>query len=259
VPVEPQDLGPSFRFQDLSDLKDPSIIPRAIEAANNARANAARSGGAGRTNARGGSATEIGSAFGVPGGSRGGGIPGDPAGLLRGVAVAAGGGDAGTSPSDSKRVLAYGEGGMGSTLPGGARLGAGSDGEAGIGGVRPGNGVGRAAIAVNAPDVIPVAPPTERGGAAVALGTFVRGRESELRFCYEESLKANPGLAGAVTVAISLSPTGSIARADVTRRTWKGAGAAEAESCMLQKIRGWRFSGSAGSGGTYAFPFSFTR
>ena len=38
-----------------------------------------------------------------------------------------------------------------------------------------------------------------------------------------------------------------------------GGGAAEAESCILDKIRGWRFPSSSAGGGTYAFPFNFTR
>jgi hypothetical protein len=92
------------------------------------------------------------------------------------------------------------------------------------------------------------------------LGNFVRSREAQLRFCYQErGLKVNPGLAGTVNVSITITGSGNVTGADVTSRTWSGGGAAEAESCILDKIRGWRFPSSSAGGGTYAFPFNFTR
>jgi hypothetical protein len=66
-------------------------------------------------------------------------------------------------------------------------------------------------------------------------------------------------LAGTVNVSITLTGSGNVTGAEVTSRTWSGGGAAEAESCILDKIRGWRFPSSSAGGGTYAFPFNFTR
>jgi outer membrane biosynthesis protein TonB len=75
----------------------------------------------------------------------------------------------------------------------------------------------------------------------------------------ERGLKTNPDLAGTINVAITLTGSGSVTDADVTGRTWSGAGSREAESCMLSRIRSWRFPSSANGGGTFSFPFNFTR
>ena len=252
------DRPPPIVVQDFSGVKEPTLIPRVINAAIE-RAGFRRDAGA---SSRDGSRVErpsgeaaIGNAFGAPGGASGV-LVGDASGLLRDVAVASGAGDV-RSGSDAKHVLAYGEGGTGSALPRGAGLGGGNS--AAIGGVRGSGGVGRVAVAVAALEVRPLDPPPGSGGAATALGTWVRGQESALRFCYEESLRGDPALAGSVTVAITLAASGAVSNAEVTRRSWSGKGAAEAEACMLRTIRGWRFPEGGRSGGTYAFPFSFTR
>jgi hypothetical protein len=58
---------------------------------------------------------------------------------------------------------------------------------------------------------------------------------------------------------VTLTAEGSVTNVDITRRTWSGAGAAEAESCIKQRISGWKFPSSDKGGGTYAFSFSFSR
>ena len=238
--------------QDLSGIPEPTIIPDG--STGTARTRAGRDAERRAGNARAASAEDaISGAFGARGSGRGV-MVGDPEGLLRGVSLSPG--DA-PSAGDTKRVLRYGEGGAGSSLPGGAGLGGGS--AAGIGGVRGTSGVGRAQVVVSGLEVRPLDDRRFGGGATAALGTFVRGHESELRFCYEESLKSDPALAGSVAVAITIAEGGHVARAEVARRSWAGKGAAEAEACMLRTIRGWRLSGVERSAGTYTFPFSFTR
>ena len=179
---------------------------------------------------------------------------GDAAGLLRGVAVSRA--EGGVEGGDAKRVLAFGEGGSGSAIPGRTGMGTG-EGATRIGGVGGGGALGRASMSVTGPAAIPVAPLAPEG-ATEALGTIVRAREAGLRFCYEESLRANASLAGSVTVAITVSEAGAITGARVARRTWSGRAADEAEACMLRTIGTWRL-GSAVRAGTYTFPFSFTR
>jgi hypothetical protein len=128
-----------------------------------------------------------------------------------------------------------------------------------VGGVGPGGGVDRAAVRVAPPSV--VAPPIGGGpGRDVSeLGSFVRSRESQIRFCYEEyGLKVNPSLAGSITINITLASNGGVTGADIGRRTWSGAGASEAESCIRSKILAWRFPSSATGQGTYGFSFNFT-
>ena len=241
--------GPEITVGDLSSPPPPTIIPRLMDriAGGGGRRVAAGAGGGSVANA-------IVGAFDARS-AAGGGLVGDTRGLLRDVAVTNSTGDAGAG-TDAKGVLAYGEGGMGSTVRGGSGLGGGN--ASGIGGVVGNAGVGRAAVVVTGPEVRALDLPRDGMGSTLALGTFVRGREPELRFCYQESLKANPALAGSVSMALTIAAGGTISNAVVARRSWRGTGVAEAEACMLRSIRNWRFSGSERPG-TYTFQFSFTR
>ena len=92
------------------------------------------------------------------------------------------------------------------------------------------------------------------------IGDFVRSRNSQLQFCYEETRAANPALAGSTTVGVLLAPDGSVTRADVLRHSWEGRGAEQVEACMLSKVRTWKFPASDG-GATRPYSFStvFTR
>jgi hypothetical protein len=158
-------------------------------------------------------------------------------------------------------VLGNGQGGEGSRTPGrggiGGGTGTGGGGGGGIGGVGGGGGVSRVAVRVSAPQAISVPDIPGAGGDISDLGTFVRSRESQLRFCYSEyGLKSNPNLAGTINIAISLTPSGSVTGANINSRSWGGAGASAAESCITGKIRSWKFP--SGHAGTYGFPFNFT-
>jgi hypothetical protein len=213
----------------------------------------------------------IGDAFGTGSGSGSGGLVGDASNILGGVAVSSGtggtgGGLGGTGGGGAggKVVLGSGQGGQGSRTPGRGGIGGGSGtgggGGGGIGGVGGGGGVTRAAVRVAAPRPIDVDPIRGPGRDVGELGTFIRSRESILRICYEEQgLKQNPSLAGNITVAITLTGSGSVSAARVTNRTWSGPGASDAESCILSRIRSWRFPSSTAGEGTYAFPFVFSR
>ncbi|HEX2778294.1 MAG TPA: AgmX/PglI C-terminal domain-containing protein [Gemmatimonadaceae bacterium] len=213
----------------------------------------------------------IGTAFGTGSGSGTGGMVGDVSGILRGVDVSSGSGGTGGGMNGSggggaggKTVLGYGQGGQGSATPGrggiGGGLGAGGGGGGGVGGVGGGGGVSAAPVRVGRVAVVKAADTGGPSRDVSELGTFVRSREAQLRFCYvENGLKANPNLAGTITVAITLTGSGSVTDADITNRTWGGAGASSAESCILSKIRSWRFPSSSAGGGTFSFPFNFTK
>lgn len=184
-----------------------------------------------------------------------GGMVGDVSNVLRGTEVAAGSGET-PSRGGGKVVLAAGEGGVGSR-PG--RSTGSPGGTAGVGQVAAGTGVGRAGVRVSSPSVVSAPDMGGPGRDMSDLGTFVRSRQSELRYCYEErGLKANPSLAGTIYVAIGIASSGRVTSANVTRRTWGGAGASDAESCIVGKIRNWRFPSSSAGEGTYSFPFNFT-
>ena len=213
----------------------------------------------------------IGDAFGTGSGSGTGGMVGDVSGILSGVAVnsgagGTGGGLGGTGGGGTggKEVLGYGQGGQGARTPGrggiGGGTGTGGGGGGGIGNVGAGGGVVRARVRVAAPAVVAADNLGGPGRDVSELGTFVRSRESQLRFCYvEQGLKVNPALAGTINVAITITPTGNVTGVNITNRTWSGPGSAEAEQCIRSRIRGWKFPSSASGGGTYSFPFNFTK
>lgn len=212
----------------------------------------------------------IGDAFGTGSGAGTGGMVGDVSGILRGVATNSGSGGTGGGLGGSggggaggRAVLGSGQGGQGSTTPGrggiGGGTGTGGGGGGGIGGVGAGGGVTRSTVRVAPPAVVRA---ENLGGArrdVSDLGTFVRSRESQLRHCYTEfGLKSNPRLAGTVTVAITMTGAGSVTNANITNRTWSGAGSSESERCILARIRSWKFPSSDAGGGTFSFPFNFT-
>jgi len=213
----------------------------------------------------------IGTAFGTGSGSGTGGLTGSVSSLIGGVAVASGTGGTGGGQggrggggTGGKTVLGLGQGGEGGRTPGrggfGGGTGTGGGGGGGIGGVGAGGGIARAGVRVAAPAPIHAENVGGNRRDVGELGQFVRSRESQLRFCYQEyGLKANPSLAGTVTVAISLTGGGDVTGVNVTNRTWGGPGSSEAESCIRNKIESWRFPASDAGGGTYSFPFNFTR
>ncbi|MFL5563072.1 MAG: AgmX/PglI C-terminal domain-containing protein [Gemmatimonadaceae bacterium] len=217
------------------------------------------------------SAGAIGTAFGTGSGSGTGGMVGDVSGILRGVDVNSGSGGTGGGMNGNggggaggKTVLGYGQGGQGSTTPGrggiGGGIGTGGGGGGGVGGVGGGGGVTAARVRVSAPSVRAVETPAARGRDVSELGTFVREREAQLRNCYTQyGLSANPNLAGTINVAITITGSGNVTGVDITSRTWSGAGASASESCIVGRIRSWRFPSSDLGGGTYGFPFNFTK
>jgi hypothetical protein len=263
-PAAPGDEGETVRV--------PAPGPTRTAGPSGDRAGNARRGNSGGRTQTSVSAGAIADAFGSSKGAGSGGLVGDVSNVLRGVDVSSGAGgtgagNAGTGGGDrgGKVVLGGGEGGQGSRTPGrggiGGALGTTGGAGGGIGGVGPGGGnVSRAPVRISPPR--PIDAPSVNGVRRDVgeLGTFVRSRESQLRFCYNEyGLKVNPSLAGSVSASISLTPAGAVTGVNITNRTWSGAGASETEQCIEQKIRGWRFPASEAGGGTFAFSFSFTR
>lgn len=214
----------------------------------------------------------IADAFGTTKGTGTGGLVGDVSNVLRNVDVSSGSGGTGAGAAGvggagrgGKVVLGSGEGGEGSRTPGrggiGGTIGGAGGAGGGIGGVGPGGGtVSRTPVRIAPPR--PIDAPSVGGVQRDVgeLGTFVRGRESQLRFCYNEyGLKVNPALAGSVSASVTLTPAGGVTGVNVTNRTWSGEGASDTERCIAEKIRAWRFPPSEAGGGTYSFSFSFTR
>jgi hypothetical protein len=246
VPVE-------VKFDEMT-LPTPTAAPAAAPAAPAAAPKPA--GGNEGQNAR--NIKKMGDAFGGGAQKGGGGMVGDVTNALRGVDVNSSSG--GNPGMQGKAVIGYGQGGQGSRTPGRGGMGTGiGAGGGGIGGVG-GTGVGYSGVLVAAPQVIRATNAGGPGRNTSDLGNYVRGRDSQLKFCYEEyGLKANPSLAGSVTAAVSLTGTGNVTDVAISDRTWSGAGSAEAENCIKQRIAGWRFPPSEAGGGTYSFSFSFSK
>ncbi|HEX2716184.1 MAG TPA: AgmX/PglI C-terminal domain-containing protein [Gemmatimonadaceae bacterium] len=119
---------------------------------------------------------------------------------------------------------------------------------------------------VNAPDMdAGVAPAARRSNSgnssgAATIGDFVRTRNPQLQFCYEETRAANPTLAGSATIGVLLAPDGRVSRADVLRRSWEGKGAEKVEDCVLAKVRSWKFPAEDGAPKrVHSFSVIFTR
>lgn len=206
---------------------------------------------------------QIGAAFGGAAPQTGNGPVGDVSNVLRGVDVHASGAPTPGGVNGGKTVIAYGQGGEGVRTPGRTDMeGAGGAGTTtGIGTVGAGGGgIGHAAVVVSAPRAVAGGTLPGRGRDVGALGTAVRQHEPQLRFCYEEyGLKANPQLAGSITLALTMDAMGAITRATISERTWSGAGVTPTESCILDRAQAWRFPDAAGNAaGTYEFSFNFT-
>lgn len=213
----------------------------------------------------------IGDAFGTGSGSGTGGMVGDVSGILSGVQTSSGSGGSGGGiagigggGTGGKAVLGNGQGGQGSVRPGRGGIGGGSGtgggGGGGIGRVGPGGGMTRGTVRVSAPSVVSAPDLGGPGRDVGELGAFVRSRENILRYCYtEQGLKVNPNLAGSIKVSITLTGSGSVTGVDAVPGTMSGAGTSEVTSCIEGKIRSWKFPASEAGGGTYSFPFSFTK
>ena len=91
------------------------------------------------------------------------------------------------------------------------------------------------------------------------IGDFVRTRSAQMNFCYEEALVANPKLAGAIAVAVTITSAGDVTDASVTKRSWSGKGSEVLEQCVRARVRTWKFPASEAPTGTYPFSLSFTK
>ena len=173
----------------------------------------------------------------------------DAGNLLRGVQVTATGGTAG-EPTGLKVGL---QTGVGSRTPGMSRGAGVSPLGSGVGAVA-GEGVSRHAVKIAPPEVRAVVggPP---GANASEVGQTARAHVPQLERCYyEEGLSRNASLAGLVRLALTVEG-GRVTSAQIVDRSWAGAGVAEAESCLLRAVRGWRLGDSDAR---IVLPLSFT-
>ncbi len=169
--------------------------------------------------------------------------------LLSGVDVAPSGSAAG-EPRAGKVGL---ETGVGSRTPGRVRGGGLPPSGAGLGTVS-GGGLSRTEVVIAPPEVRAVAG-APAAGITSEVGQTARAHVPQLERCYhQEGLSRNPALAGLVRLGLTVE-AGRVTSARIVDRTWTGAGAAEAEGCLVRMARGWRL-GSADA--QIVLPLSFT-
>lgn len=91
--------------------------------------------------------------------------------------------------------------------------------------------------------------------SADAIRQVVQQNLRGIKFCYEKELAKNPELQGKVTVKFTIGPDGTLTNYEIESSTLNNA---EAESCILQRMRRWRFPKPDKGSVTVSYPFIFT-
>lgn len=82
----------------------------------------------------------------------------------------------------------------------------------------------------------------ENARSSQALRNVINGYSPGLKDCYERQLQRDRGLKGSVLAKFTIKADGSVADVEMTQSNWSDPGAGRrVESCLKQKISGWRF------------------
>ncbi len=82
----------------------------------------------------------------------------------------------------------------------------------------------------------------ENARSSQALRTVINGYSPGLKDCYERQLQRDRGLKGSVLAKFTIKADGSVADVEMSQSNWSDPGAGRrVESCLKQKISGWRF------------------
>jgi hypothetical protein len=178
-----------------------------------------------------------------------------PGGLGTGINTALGGIKAGGGLGDAHGVGGLGARGTGAG-GGGAGLGLGGLGTHGAG--RGAGGYGGIDLNARGKDMVRVIPgkTTVVGGLDKdVIAKIIRRHHNEIKYCYEQELQKDRSLAGKVAVQFVIDPAGAVSDAAVSETTLANA---STESCMISRIRRWRFPEPKGGGiVTVSFPWMF--
>jgi hypothetical protein len=93
----------------------------------------------------------------------------------------------------------------------------------------------------------------------IAVGSVARARDAELQFCYLESVKQHPDLAGRLTVHVRVAGSGRVTEVAVESRSWDRSKGKHVEACVLSKIARWQFDESAEKTAVYPLILLFSR
>jgi len=179
-----------------------------------------------------------------------------PGGLGSGINNSLGGLKTGAGLGDAQGVGGLGSRGGGSG-GGGTALGIGGLGTKGDGrGTGGHGGIDLGGKGKATTRIVPGKTTVVGGLDKDVIAKIIRQHQNEIKYCYESELNKNPSLAGKVAVAFTIDPTGAVSEAAVTETTLNSS---TAESCMLSRIRRWKFPEPKGGGVvavTYPWLFS---
>jgi TonB family protein len=178
-----------------------------------------------------------------------------PGGLGTGINNALGGLQGGAGMGDAQGVGGLGSRGSGA---GGGGTGLGLGGLGTKGGGRGAGGYGSIDLGGRGKDTTRVIPgkTTVVGGLDKdVIMKVIKRHQNEIKFCYEQELQKDPKLGGKVAVAWTIDPSGGVSEANVSESS---IGNANVESCILQRIRRWKFPEPTGGGiVNVTFPWIF--
>lgn len=178
-----------------------------------------------------------------------------PGGLGIGINNALGGLQGGAGMGDAHGVGGLGSRGAGA---GGGGTGLGLGGLGTKGGGRGRGGYGSIDLGGRGKDTTRVIPgkTTVIGGLSKdVILKVIKRHQNEIKFCYEQELQKNAALAGKVAVMFTIDPAGAVAEANVSESS---LGSSNTESCMLARIRRWKFPEPQGGGVVnVSFPWIF--
>jgi len=102
-----------------------------------------------------------------------------------------------------------------------------------------------------------VEPPRPRVGrlASSRIVATVRQRQGEAAKCYERALKRKPSLGGKLKVQFTIAPTGAVSAAKIVS---DGLRDAKLSTCVLARLKSWRFPRPVGGPVTARYPFVFS-
>ncbi|MBL8920652.1 MAG: TonB family protein [Myxococcaceae bacterium] len=178
-----------------------------------------------------------------------------PGGLGTGINNALGGLQGGAGVGDAQGVGGLGSRGAGS---GGGGNGLGLGGLGTKGGGRGAGGYGSIDLGgkgKGSTRIIPGKTTVVGGLDKDVIMKVIKRHQNEIKFCYEQELQQNASLAGKVAVAWTIDPSGGVSEAAVSESS---IGNANVESCILQRIRRWKFPEPEGGGiVNVTFPWIF--
>ena len=102
--------------------------------------------------------------------------------------------------------------------------------------------------------------PKTAGLDDATVTTLVRQWEPDLTYCYTEfGTQHHPDLTGSLGVRITIAPDGTVSAHSIVTRLWsEPSGFAPVESCVGQRIAGWRFP-PASESSVHEFTLNFTQ